>query len=162
MNTKKKTIEVIEFPVTVTIRHISEGVCGSWSQCMEKLAIEQALRAIDPKGGDHRVRIDSGIIKFNLGGWKYEAPTPRIAKRSLIRFDSEQKARERAERKGETFVSKVKPHSYTVEARRVRKIEPMTRARQEQINAARRRRENEGRPDREYKLRQRIIGLSTI
>jgi hypothetical protein len=130
---------------------------------MHKIAIERELRNLDPKGGDHKVRIDAGDIRFNFQGYRYRAHVPRVAKLALIQFDKERKTRARAERQGAKFVSKVEPHRYRVEAVKGAKIQPFTRERQEQINEARRRRVAEGRPDKQkYDLRYRVEGLGTV
>jgi hypothetical protein len=161
--TRTKTIETLGFRVHTQQRDIENGKCSLISLCMEKVAIERALRALDPKGGDHRVRIDGGDLKFNFQGYRYHGHVPRIAKLNIIQFDKERRARERAERKGEKFISKVGPHSYRVEATKGSKIQPFTRERQEQVNEARRRRAAEGRPDKQkYDLRYRVEGLGTV
>src|SRR4030095_4495067 len=109
---RTKTIETITFTVHTTATDIDHGKCGLISLCMEKVAIERTLRKLDPRGGDHKVRIDGGDIRFNLQGHKWHAITPKTAKRCLIAYDKERKARERAEKKGEIFKSQVQPHKY--------------------------------------------------
>src|SRR5262245_52219 len=157
-----KTIETISVTVQTTITDIKNGRCGLVARCMEKVAIERALRKIDPRGGDHKVRIDGGDVRFNFGGYKWHGHVPKSAKRALIAFDRERRARERAEKRGEIFQSKVTAHKYRLEAVRGDKIKPMTRERQEQINEARRRRVAEGRPDKKtYDLRYRVEGLGS-
>jgi hypothetical protein len=61
---RQRTVETVSFNVQTIGRDIEEGKCGLIAKCMEKLAIEPALRVLDPGGGDHRVRIDAGSIKF--------------------------------------------------------------------------------------------------
>jgi len=163
MRIHTKTIEQLTVPVRVIERDISDGLCGLPGKCMEKIAIERALRELDPKGGDHKVRIDSGICKFKLRGYQWSATPPKIAKNSLIRFDGEEKARNRARKLGEKFESKVKPHQYKLHAVKGNKIVPMTPERQKQINDARRRRIEAGQPDRaSYNLRKRVAGLGNV
>lgn len=163
MNTRTKTVQTINIRVEVIQRDIDEGACGLIGKCMEKVAIERALRKIDPKGGDHHVRIDSGIVRFNLNGYRWRGITPKLPKRSLIQFDKERKARVKAENAGIKFVSKVKPHSYRMEAERLNKIVPFTRERMEQVYAARANRAAEGRPDkRKYDLKYRVEGLGAV
>jgi hypothetical protein len=158
-----KTIETLNFLVNVIQRDIEDGKCMLISLCMHKVAIERALRKLDPEGGDHKVRVDRGCIKFNFQGHRYLAHLPRNAKLSLIQFDKERKARARAEREGVKFVSAVKSHSYRVEAVKGTKVLPFTRERQEQINAARRARVAAGLPDKtKYDLRHRVEGLGTV
>jgi hypothetical protein len=161
MRINTKTVETVNLHVRVITRDIREGLCGLPGRCMEKVAIERALREINPKGGDHKVRIDAGIIKFNLSGFRWTAPPPKTAKRALIQFDKEEKARKKAAKLGIDFVSKVEPHQYRIEAIKGDKIKPMTVERQKQINEARRRRIAEGRPDKPvYNLHKRIVGLA--
>ncbi len=163
MRIHSKTVETLTVPVRIITRDITDGLCGLPGKCMEKIGIERGLREIDPKGGDHKVRIDAGIIKFKLAGHRWTAPTPKIAKVSLIQFDKEEKARNRARKDGEAFESKVKPHQYKIVATRGEKINPMTPERQKQINAARTKRIAEGRPDRtSYNLHKRVVGLANV
>jgi hypothetical protein len=163
MNIRSKTVETISLKVEVIQRDIDEGVCGLVSKCMEKISIERALRKIDPKGGDHKVRIDAGIVKFVLKGYRWRGITPKIAKRSLIQFDNEAKARAKAEKAGVKHVSRVKPHSYRMEAERLTKIVPFTKERMAQVYAARERRAAEGRPDKKkYDLHHRVVGLGSV
>lgn len=163
MRIHSKTIETLTIPVRVIERDIRDGLCGLPGRCMEKIAIERALREIDPKGGDHKVRIDAGIVKFKLRGHRWSAPTAKIAKVSLIQFDKEDKTRNKARKLGETFESKVKPHQYKLQAVKGEKISPMTPERQKQINEARRKRIAEGRPDKTtYNLHKRVVGLANV
>jgi hypothetical protein len=160
---KTKTVETIRQQVTTLQSDIVAGKCGLIWLCMHKLAIERMLRDLDPKGGDHKVRIDGGTFRFHLGGYRWEGITPKPVKRSLIQFDKERKPKERAERLGIPFESKVKPQTYWIEAQKQGKIEPFTAERQKQINEARHRRKAEGRPDN-YRsdLRFRIEGLGNV
>jgi hypothetical protein len=88
---------------------------------------------------------------------------PEGSEAGAIQYDKERKARERAERLGKPFDSKVKSHSYWIEVHKQGKIQPFTRERQEQINEARRRRKAEGRPDKNrYDLRYRVEGLGSV
>jgi hypothetical protein len=161
MRINTKTVETVKLFIRVITRDIREGECGLPGKCMERVAIERALRDKDPKGGDHKTKIDAGIIKFNLKEHRWTAFAPKIAKRALIQFDKEEKARKKAEKLGLPFVSKVQPHQYWIEATKGDKIRPMTPERQEQINQARRRRIAEGRPDKPvYNLHKRVVGLA--
>ena len=163
MRTNTKIVETLNVSVAVLARDIKEGKCGLPGKCMERVAIERSLRNIDPKGGDHKTKIDAGIIKFNLGGYHWSAPTPRKPKLALIQFDKEEKARKRAEKDGLEFVSKVQPHNWTFVATKGSKIMPFTAERQKQINEARLTRAAEGRPDRtNYNLHKRVVGLGNV
>jgi hypothetical protein len=163
MKSRFKTIETFKLKVDVQQRDIDGGKCMLVSKCMHKVAIERALRNVDAKGGDHHVRCDGSDIKFNLDGSRWHAIMPKTGKTALLQFDKERKARDKAARLGLPFVSKVKPHKYVIECMKKGKIQPMTRDRQEQINAARRRRIAEGMPEnRRYDLRYRIEGLGAV
>jgi hypothetical protein len=160
---RTKTVETFKLTVEVIQRDIDEGKCGLVSKCMEKISIERALRKIDPKGGDHKVRIDAGIVKFALKGYRWRGITPKIAKRSLIQFDKEARARAKAEKEGRQHVSRVKPHKYRMEVERMSKITPFTKERLAQVYEARERRAAEGRPDkRTYDLHHRVVGLGSV
>ena len=160
---RTKTVITINVMVYVQQRDIEDGKCLLVAKCMHKIAIERALRKLDPTGGDHRTRLDGQLVKFRLDGYHYHSILPKLAKMNLMQFDKEKKARIRAERDGVKFVSKVEPHSYRLEAVRGAKIQPFTRERMEQIYAARNRRAAEGRPDkRKYDIRFRIEGLGPV
>ena len=163
MKVQTKVVETVKLKVEVIQRDIDEGICGSTSKCMEKVSIERALRKKDPRGGDHKVRIDAGIVKFALRGYRWRGITPKVAKRSLIAFDKEAKARAKAEKAGVKHISRVKPHSYWLEAERLTKIVPFTKERMAQVNEARNRRAAEGRPDKKrYDLHTRVTGLGAV
>lgn len=160
---RSKTIETIAISVDVRQRDINEGKCGLKAHCMHKVAIERTLRNIDPKGGDHRVRVDNGHVIFNLRGHHWRGDLPKRAGQNLLQFDHERNARAKAERNGVEFVSKVVPHSYRLEMERRGAIKPLTRERQEQINEARRKRIAAGKPDKKkYDLRYRVEGLGNV
>jgi hypothetical protein len=160
---KVKSIETVRVQVHVLQRDIDGGKCMLISLCMHKVAIERALRDLDPKGGDHKVRCDTGLVKCNLSGHRWHGILPRTPKLALLQFDKERRARAKAEREGRAFVSKVKPHRYILEIQKGAAVLPFTRERQEQINEARKRRVAAGKPDKKrYDLRYRIEGLGTV
>ena len=169
MTTHTKTVEIMQFEVAVTMVDITEGKCLLPRQCMEKIAIERALRTLDAKetgkktsDRDHHVRIDVGAVKFNHKGWRWEAPTPSKAKKALIQFDKEVHIRKRATVKGEPFVSKVTPHKYVLRAFKTTKITPQTEQQATESRARRAKRKDEGRPygrTQPYH-RMRVIGMS--
>ncbi len=143
----RKTSTKMKFKVDVTWPDIAGGVSCKASKCMHKVAIARTLDNMDRRGGHHKVRVDAGHIKFNYGGYRWEAKTPKIAKDSLMRFDDGYP---------------VQPHSYTVNAERTSKIIPLSAERQEQINKRRRERvENEGYKQKPYLLRDRIRGYDS-
>lgn len=110
---------------------IDNSVCRDPAKCMEKVAIARALQKIDP-GKDHKVRIEAGVVKFNLWGWRWRGWTPQVARASLLQFDSEEKVRLRAQKNGEIFISQViEPHKYRLVAERTTEIvkrKPFTKA----------------------------------
>lgn len=163
MRIRTKTVETMRFAVEVLQRDIEEGKCMLVSRCMHKVAIERALRKIDPRGGDHKTKVDGQLVRFSLRGYRYQGLLPKSAKMSLLQFDKERRARAKAEKSGLKFLSKVRPMKYRLEVERGSKITPFTRERMEQVNAARRRRAAEGRPDkRNYDIRYRIEGLGAV
>ncbi len=127
----------------------ANGKCNP-TECWHFVAINALMDLWDPDG-KHHVRIDGGHIKLNYRGWRYVADTPLHVKRSLMLFD--------LERYDDVYVRR-----YTLRFRRTTKIikTEITRERQEEINAARRKRIEDGRPDRVYGLRARIQGFSGI
>lgn len=158
-----KTVETMRVHVFVLQKDIEEGKCGLPSRCMEKIAIERALLKKNPDGV-HRVKIDGGRITYVSRHAKWAAFTPKLAKRALMRFDRERKARERAEKSGERFKSAVQPHDYWFEAIKVYNIRPFTksdRRRLDQINTARKARAAAGNPDKRYDVRRRVEGQHT-
>lgn len=147
---KTTTVATMKFRVNVNQGDIENGECRVATRCMEKVAVTRALKKEfsipDDKVRDLHVRVDAGHIRFNYGGHHWDAPTPKIAKASLIKFDRKKS---------------VEPHSYVVSAIRKDKISPMTEDRKRQINIARAKRASEGKPDRAYRditIRQRIVG----
>jgi hypothetical protein len=150
LRTEKNTI--LKLRVETTQHDIEEGKCRLATKCMEKLAVTSALvrqLKIPPEDiASLHVRVDAGHIKFNYRGFRWLADTPSRVKDWLIRFD-----------RGET----VRPHVYSIAARRTTEVIPFTKERQEQINLARQKRIREGRPDRNYtdpSIHQRVIGFA--
>jgi hypothetical protein len=122
--------------------------------CWNYLEVASVLYEWDP-GGNHHVRVDAGHIKFNLWGWRYQASTPLTVKRGILHFD-----------KKEYDLIRIRP--YTLHCIRTTKIRPLSEERKTQINAARRKRYEEGRGDKTYKkpkgqtMRDRVVGYSGI
>jgi hypothetical protein len=147
---KTKTVTTTRIRINVTPDDIASSECRLPSRCMEKVAVIRALKdqfkLSDRAFGKLHVRVDAGHIKFNLGGHRWSAPTPKIAKAALIDFD-----RKRT----------VKPHAFTIEAVQGDKVVPMTVERMQQINEARKARIRAGKPDKDYekdRIRLRVIG----
>jgi hypothetical protein len=155
----KKQVLTTTFPVHVQQSDIDAGECLKPSSCMVQVSLERTLRMAHPRT-NHHSRVDAGHIKFNLEGYRYVADTPRKPKAALIAFDREDAARKAARKKGEPFKSKVEPFMFTITARRGAKIKATTPERQERINEARRKRRAAGQKQKQYTLRDRIVGFA--
>jgi hypothetical protein len=161
MRTLTKTIELLKLHVAVIHRDIQNAECRIPAKCMIRVASERKLREIDPKGGDHKVRVDATGIRFKLRGHKYHGPLPKKAAKAMVQWDAEDKARKKAKRDGVEFHSQVKPFTFTLEAVKGAAIKPLTAERQKQINEARRKRILAGKPDKQnYTLHKRVIGIA--
>lgn len=147
---KEQKIETFTIPVSVHVKDIEEGACRDPHRCMEKLAIYRALTEMLGEGKVDRLRIDGAQIKFNYNGFRWHATTPKKAKLSLIAFDQKKP---------------VGPHRYVVTAIKGTKIQKVTAERQQQVNLARRARQDAGTPDKPrygQSLHQRVIGLGAV
>ena len=161
MRTLTKTIEMLKLHVAVIYRDIQNAECRIPAKCMIRVATERKLRELDPKGGDHKVRVDASGIRFKLRGHKYFSPLPKKAARAMVQWDREDKARKKAKRDGVAFMSQVKPFQFIAEAIKGAAIKPLTAERQKQINEARRKRILAGKPDKQnYTLHKRVVGLA--
>lgn len=128
----------------------SNGFCSP-GKCWHFVAISKLLERLEP-GAIHHVRVDAGHVKLNYRGWRYVADTPRHVKRSLMLFDKK--------RYDEVYI-----RQYSLRFRRTTKIEPYTKERKAQIDAARERRIAEGRdhyPPPPVSLRKRVEGFSSV
>lgn len=127
-----------------------DGFCDP-RKCWHFVAISALMERLEP-GAKHHVRVDAGHIKLNYRGWRYVADTPRHVKRSLMLFD--------LKRYDEVYI-----REYKVRFRRTTKIVPVSRERQDQINAARELRIAAGGGERKHKypnMRKRIEGFSSV
>lgn len=161
-----RTSKKLTLDVKVLQCDIDNAVCRDPSKCMEKVGIARALDKIDP-GVDHKVRIEAGVVKFKLWGWRWQGWTPQKARMNLLQFDSEEAVRLRAERAGTTFVSKViEPHDYRLVVERTTKIEPRKPFTAEELARHRKNRkireEKTGVSDtvRYSKWRKRFLGMT--
>src|SRR6516164_8959831 len=146
MKESTKKVHLLKFKVQVKTSDIEEGECRKPSKCMEKLAVERALKELFPhEKQNHRVRVHAGATTFNAKGYRWHAIQHRIDKSALIKFDKKQA---------------VEPHSYTLEAQRKSKLVKATPTRRRQINAARKRRIAAGRPDKRYTMHDRVVGYA--
>ena len=146
MKESTKKVHLLKFKVQVKTSDIEEGECRKPSKCMEKLAVERALKELFPhEKQNHRVRVNAGFTTFNAGGYRWRALQHRIAKAALIQFDKKHP---------------VDPHSYTLQAQREAKLVQATPTRRRQINAARKRRIAAGRPDKRYTMHDRVVGYA--
>jgi|SRR5215472_56011 len=161
MRVSNRKVQMVSFEAPVTQGDIDEGECRLANKCMIRVAIERRLRQLEPSQPNHHTRVDGGDIRFNYKGHRHRAHIDRVSKANLIKFDSEDKAKRRAKRRGETFTSAVKPFVCRVrDAIKGPKLIPNTRRRREQINAARRRRIAAGEKPRKYTLHKRVMGLA--
>lgn len=160
VKTSVRKVQTIKYRVHVANNDIIEGECLKANKCMVRVANERTLRHLDPSMPNHHSRVDAGHIRFNYKGRRALADTPRAAKAALIQFDKEVRARREAKRRGVPFKSEVEPFSFTVRAVLGRPILKTTRARKDNINAARKRREAAGQKPKQYTLHQRVVGFA--
>lgn len=160
VRTSVRKVETIKFPVYVSAADIEEGECLKAHKCMVRVAVERALRNLDPSMPNHHTRVDAGHIKFNYKGRHALADTARVAKAKLIQFDKEVKEKRKAKRQEKPFKSEVVPFPFTVRAVLGRKIVKTTRERKDKINEARKRRQAAGQKPKQYTLHQRVVGFA--
>lgn len=154
-----KKIETLSFIVPVKQPDIDDSDCRMAHRCMIKVAMERTLRQMSG-AANHHCRVDAGHATFHWQGYRYIADMPKIGKANLIKFDREDKARKKAEKAGEEFVSAVKPFSLKFKARKLGKLPANTAARRAQVNKARRLRIQHGQKPKRYTLRARITGFA--
>lgn len=159
MQSKITKLETLEFEVPVSEDDIYNSDCRKANKCMIRVATERTLREMSGES-IHHTRVDAGHATFHWQGYRFIADMPKIGKANLIKFDREDKARKRAEKAGEEFVSAVKPFVLKFKARKLGKLPKNTAARREQINKARRLRIQHGEKAKHYTLRDRIIGFA--
>ena len=125
------------------------GFCEP-KKCWHFVAISALIEQMEP-GANHHVRVDGANVKLNYRGWRYIANVPLHVKRTILYFDRH-------------MYDRVHTRPYTLRFQRTTKIIAIPRARQDQINAARKSRVAAGNPDRtDYpNLRKRVEGLSGI
>jgi len=152
-------LETLMFEVPVLQTDIDESDCLAPHKCMIKVAMERTLRKMS-RSANHHTRVDAGHATFHWKGYRYVADMPKIGKANLIKFDREDKARKKAKKAGEDFVSSVKPFTLRFKARKSSKLPVNTAARREQVNKARRLRVASGEKPRRYTLRHRIQGFA--
>jgi hypothetical protein len=159
MNVTTQKLETLEFEVPVEEYDIYNSDCRRANRCMIRVAMERKLRSMS-KESNHHSRVDAGHATFHWQGFRFIADMPKKGKAALIKFDSEEKARKRAQKAGEEFVSAVKPFKLKFRARKISKLPANTPARREQINKARRLRVQHGEKSKVYTLRHRIVGFA--
>ena len=160
MKTSVRKIETIKFPVHVSLSDIEEGECLDANKCMVRVANERKLRQIEPSEPNHHTRVDAGHIRFNLHGYRWSADTNKKAKAALIQFDDEVREKRKAKQARKSFKSKVEPFTFTVVAVRGSKLVKSTRERKDNINAARKRRQEAGQNPKRYTLHKRVVGFA--
>jgi hypothetical protein len=161
MRTSTKTVHIKRFKVEVKAHHINDGACRNANKCMIRLAVEAALRELEPDEPNHWTKVANGRLTFHSGGWHWKAELAKVALRNLIEFDKEEKARLQAKLDGAAFLSKVRPFAFTVEAHRGGRKEKPTPERAARIREMRRIRIVERREKpRLYTLKKRIVGCA--
>jgi len=163
--TTTRQIETLSFPVQLTAEDKVEGKACNPRRCAYKLSGQRALYNLFPhEKHHHRVKVDASGIRFIHGGYRYVAPLPSKVKRNMIRFDGSLRCR-KCKQLDEGFCPKhdFKPHQFTVDAVRERKVvkQKHSKKRQKQINVARRKRIAKRGPDQVYRLlHNRVVGLA--
>jgi hypothetical protein len=158
----KKKIEMLAFPVDTTAEDKANGKRCDPHACMYKVSITRGLHALFPNE-NHRVRIDAGHITFIHDSHHYQAKTPRLVASNLKKLDASLRCRDCKRLAGFCPRHNTSAHTWKCEAVKGHKVKvyrPHTRERQDQINAARRARVAAGKPDRIYRLRQRVVGFA--
>jgi hypothetical protein len=126
--------------ISGTQADIDEGKCGDPNKCMIKLAIRRAIKC--PHG---YINVKANRISITRRpDYRERAFLSDIAARNMVLFDKDKSA--------------VKPFVFWAEFQRHTNIVKRDR---EQVNAARRKRRAEGRPDKTYSLAKRIVGLAS-
>jgi hypothetical protein len=159
LTSRVQKLETMTFEVPVIQDDIDHSDCLAPHKCMIKVAMERALRKIS-KSSNHHCRVDAGHATFHWQGYRYIADMPKIGKANLIKFDAEDKARKKAKKAGEKYVSVVKPFKLKFKARKISKLPANTAARREQVNKARRLRVAGGEKPKVYTLRHRVAGFA--
>ena len=159
MKTAVQKLETLTFVVPVKQDDIDKSDCRRAHKCMIKVAMERTLRNMSG-AANHHCRVDAGHATFHWQGYRYIADMPKIGKANLIKFDREDRARKKAKKAGEKFVSCVKPFPLKFKGRKLGKLPVNTAARREQVNKARRLRVAGGEKPKVYTLRHRITGFA--
>lgn len=128
--------------VRVTQADILEADCGDPNKCMIKVAV---ARAIGVPHGYIRVHA-TGIAVTRRQDYREKAFLPKTAYVNLLRFDFNRDA--------------VKPFTFNLEFRKTTRVHHSTSERRAQVNRARARRKEEGRPDKQYSLSKRLQGIA--
>jgi hypothetical protein len=115
------------------------------------MAIFDLMEKLAP-GENHHIRVDAGHVRLNHRGWRYIADVPRHVKLSLMLFDARR-------------FNEVRVRTYKLRFKRTTKIRPISRERQDQVNAARKDRIAAGGNEhrRGYpNLHKRVVGFSML
>jgi hypothetical protein len=128
--------------VIVRQAHIDEGECRDPNKCMIKLAVAEAIGI--PHG---YIKVDARGIKITRRkDYREAAFVPEQAYKAMLAFDQGQP---------------VEPFTMTLEFHKTTRVYKNTDERRQQINAARRQRKAEGKPDRTYSgPSKRLIGIA--
>lgn len=156
MRSKANMSKVVHGEVSQEMIDLAKG-CDP-HKCMYKLAVSMAINV---PGG--YIKVDSsGVSITRRTDFREKAFLPMNMIKNMLLFD-EYKRQMEAFRKGkreEKPICPVKPHKFKLTFIKTTKVYRSSEERKEQINKARRKRKEEGRPDRKYYLHKRVAGLS--
>jgi len=137
----------MKFPTNITVhvtqQDIDDAECGNPNKCAIKLAVK---RSLDMSHG--YIHVDAGGVSITRRpDYREKADLPRRMRNWIVAFD----------RHLEYGRPAPSPTSFPLH---FRKTSPIIKRDTEQVNAARRKRVAEGRPDRRYPVR-RSAGIAT-
>ena len=159
MKASVNKLETLTFEVPVKQEDIDHSDCLAPHKCMIKVAMERTLRKLSG-AANHHCRVDAGHATFHWQGYRYIADMPKMGKHALIKFNSEDRARRKAKKSRDEFVSSVRPFKLKFKGRKIAKLPANTAARRAQVNKARRLRVAGGEKPKVYTLRHRITGFA--
>ena len=130
-----------EVTISVTQHDIDEGKCKNPNKCMIKLAVARAINI--PHG---YIKVDAtGISITRRNDYREKSFLSHNAIVNMLRFDQNKE---------------VRPFRFKAVFHKTSKVYKASDHRQKQVNAARKKRIAEGRPDKKYNLHQRIAGVA--
>jgi len=126
----------------VTKQMIEDAKCGDPNKCMIKLAVAKGIN-----GPGLYIKVDStGVAITRRNDRREKAFLPRVVVNNMVRFDNNKES--------------VTPFSFTLHFIPTTRVSKSSAERKAQVNAARRKRKENGRPDKKYDLHTRVKGLA--